>query len=105
LNYAEQIAFLKSLCRPRVALGIKMDLSLSPELFGHELLVKGLFLWGRALTEESLLLSACGCDVILFNEFNPERVSCPEGYDLFQIRDLQEFPYLAAVRIHAEEET
>ncbi|RJP21775.1 MAG: hypothetical protein C4527_22950 [Candidatus Omnitrophota bacterium] len=103
LNYSEKLELLNKLHAPRVYLGIKKDFSLSLEIFGHELLIRGLFIWGRALTEDSRKLSTMDCDVILYNETDIQKVSPPPGFLLFRIRDLQEFPYVAAVRIRADE--
>ncbi len=103
MNYEEQAAFLKSLNQPRRFLGIKKDLSLEPGLFGRQLSVKGLYLWGHVFSEESQLLSRLECDVILYNETDKQKVQAPEGYDVFRIRDLQEFIYVAAVRVHKQE--
>ncbi len=103
MTYEEKVNFLKqTLTKRPYYLGIKKDLSRSPEIFGHELRMRGLYIHGRALTETSKILSSIECDVILYNETNPQKVSPPEGYDLFRIKDLQEFPYIAAIRIHKE---
>ena len=83
-----------------MTLGIKRDLSLTPELFEKTLKVTGLFIWDRAKTETSLTLSQIECDVILYNETAADKVKPLPGYEVFQIRDLQEFPYLCAVRVH-----
>lgn len=85
-----------------MTLGIKRDLSLTPELFGKQLIVTGLFIWDRAKTENSLILSKIACDVILYNETAFDKVNPPPGYEVFQIRDLQEFPYVCAVKVHTE---
>ncbi len=102
VNYEEKVSLVNKIHVPRTYLGIKKDLSQSPEIFGHELLVRGLYIWGRAFTENSRKLSEIECDMILFNETDPLKVSAPEGYTLFRIRDLQEFPYVAAVRVHVD---
>ncbi len=102
-DFDEKVAFLKSLNQPRIDLGLKRDLSLDPQLFGRNLLVKGLYIWGRALSEKSLTLAQIECNVILYNETDREKVIVPEGYLLFRLHDLQEFPYLAAVRVREEE--
>jgi len=104
VKWEDQAAFLKGLRSPRLDLGLKLDLAQQPEIFGHVLKVQGLFIWGHAFTEESHILSELECDVILFNETDASKVEAPEGYWLFRLRDLQEFPYIAAVRIHYEEE-
>jgi hypothetical protein len=102
LNVEEQIAFFKTEVTKHMTLGIKRDLSLTPELFGKTLKVKGLFIWERAKIQVSLTLSTIECDVILYNETAADKVKPPLGYELFHIRDLQEFPYVCAVRVHVE---
>ncbi|MEW6239163.1 MAG: hypothetical protein AB1656_27590 [Candidatus Omnitrophota bacterium] len=100
----EQAAFFKNLRRPRIDLGLKLDLSQQPEIFGHVLKVRGLYIWGHIFTAESHTLSELECDVILYNETDAAKVEAPEGFLVFRLHDLQEFPYIAAVRIHQEEE-
>lgn len=83
-----------------MTLGIKRDLSLTPEWFGKTLKITGLFIWDRAKTETSITLSKIEFDVILYNETAADKVIPPPGFEVFQIRDLQEFPYICAVRVH-----
>ena len=99
----EITAFLYGLHKLRVDLGLKLDLSRQPEIFGHVLKVRGLYIWGHTFTEESHTLSELECDVILYNETDAAKIEAPEGFLLFRLHDLQEFPYIAAVRIHQEE--
>lgn len=85
--------------RRRLNLGLRRDLSLQPDLFGHQLQLKGLYIWGRALSHESRILAETDFNAILFNETDPAKVEAGEGYQLFTLRDLQEFPYLIALRM------
>lgn len=103
MKYIDAVEFLKKLHRPRVDLAIRKDLSESPEIFGHVLLVKGLYIFGRHLISDSVELSRIECDVILYNETDAKKIQAPEGCLLFRMRDLQEFPYIAAVKAHKPE--
>lgn len=102
MDYSEISNYFNQLNRGRFALGLREDLSLHPDWFGRELEITGLFVWGRAQNEISKRLAAIKFDVILFNETNPQSVEVPEGFLLFRFYDLQEFPYLAAVRVHKD---
>ncbi len=103
MDDSEITAYFAQLYRRRFALGIREDLSLHPDWFGRELEITGLFIWSRAQNELSQRLATVKFDVILYNETNPQAVQVPEGYLLFRLYDLQEFPYLAAVRVHHDE--
>lgn len=100
MRYDDAVAFLQGLQKPWVSLAIRKDLSLEPELFGRELRIKGLYIHGRANAEPSRVLSGLECDVILLNETDPQKITVPRDYVLFRMRDLQEFPYLALVKVH-----
>jgi hypothetical protein len=104
MNYSDAVPFLRSLNRPRIDLGINLDLSLSPTLFERTLRIKGLYIYGRALTVNSQKLAQIECDVILYNETDPNKIPFPEGWQIFRIRDLQEFAYAALVRVHFPDE-
>lgn len=102
MNLEEKIEFFATEVTKYTTLGIKRDLSLTPELFGKTLKVKGLFIWERAKIPVSLKLAGIECDVILYNETAVDKVKPPPDYSLFHIRDLQEFPYVCAVKVHEE---
>lgn len=99
MKYDDQLVFLQSLDRPRMCFGIRIDLSRHPEWFGRLLQVEGLYIYGRAKSPESLKLSSLKMEIVLFNETDRTKINLPEDFHhSFQIRDLQEFPYIAAVR-------
>ncbi len=100
----KQAEFLRSLWLKKTHLGLKKDLSLTPEIFGHELLVTGLYIWGRAGSRDSIVLASIPCDIVLYNETDSSQIAPPSEYLLFRLHDLQEFPYTAAVRTHPTEE-
>lgn len=102
MNFEEKIEFFETEVIKHRTLGIKRDLSLTPELFGKTLKIRGLFIWERAKIPVSLTLSTIECDVILYNETAVDKVKPPPDYLLFHIRDLQEFPYVCAVKVHEE---
>lgn len=103
MNHEEKETFLKALVKKYMTLGIKLDLSCSPELFGKELRIKGLFVWGRVKQPESIQLANIECDIIIYNQTAMDKVHPPMDYHIFQLRDLQEFPYIAAVKVHHDE--
>lgn len=91
-------ALLARLKSRRAELAIHKDLSEAPEWFGRELKIRGLYVWGRAFGDESRALSEVELLAILYNETLWERVSPPEGYALFRLRDLNDVAYFAAVK-------
>ncbi|MBI1390288.1 MAG: hypothetical protein GC154_17750 [bacterium] len=88
-----------NLNRPRLQLGLNLDLSTRPELFGRVLLLKGLYIYGRALSEESKQLGELEVETVIYNETDPAKVIPPENGAVFRLRDQQEFPYLCAIII------
>lgn len=98
MKYQEAVEFLEKLNRPRVDLAIRKDFSLTPEIFGHQLLVKGIYIHGRAFADESKVLSQLEWAMIVYNETDFQKVKAPEDFLLFHIRDLQEFPYITAIK-------
>ena len=97
--YDEQNAFLTSLCRPRLELGIRLDLSKQPHLFDRLLRVKGLYIYGRAFTPESRRLSELALEVTIFNETDLSKVTPEAGRYPFYLRDWQEFRYVSLVGV------
>ncbi len=75
------------------------DLSLEPEIFGKRLIVRGIFLYKKRHHWFSQLIATVSFEVILFNEIDLQNVSIPPGFIRVRLRDLQEFPYTAAIRI------
>lgn len=78
------------------------DLSKEPELFGHRLTVRGLFVYKLAHSWFSQFILPIPFDVILYNEIDMDAVHVPDGYIKVRLRDLQEFPYTAAIQAHSE---
>lgn len=89
---------LTSLQSRHLHLALRRDLSKEPKIFGHTLRIKGLYLWNRAQSPESLIISQNEWEVILFNETDPQRIPHLEGYYFFRLYDLQEFLYCALIR-------
>jgi hypothetical protein len=79
------------------------DLSQEPSLFGRALRVRGLFVYKQAHLEFGEFLSQIEFDVILYNEIELAKVSVPPGFVKIRLRDLQEFPYTAAIQVHKPE--
>lgn len=76
------------------------DLSQEPELFGHTLRVRGLLVYKQAHIWFSEFMSQIEFDVVIYNEIELERVRIPDGFIKVRLRDLQEFPYTAAIQVH-----
>ena len=96
-------ALLKRLHRRKAQLAIKLDLSIRPEIFKQRLKVTGIYLYGRAFSEESKQLSEIELDIIAYNEIDLTQITPPEDHLIFRLRDLQEFPYSAAVQVSLPE--
>lgn len=98
-QYDDMNRLLKSLHDRQSQLAIKKDLSKEPDIFKTPLRLSGVYLYGRAFSETSKRLSTLELDMIIFNKIRLEEIIPPEGYLVFRLRDLQEFPYSAAVRV------
>lgn len=98
-TYQEKVEFLSQLNESGKRLAWRKDLSLEPELFGRPLRAKGIYLYDRPFAAESRQLASLELDLVLYNETDAMKIKQPEGYDLFRLFDLQEFPYLAAARV------
>lgn len=79
------------------------DLSKEPEIFGRNLVVRGLFIYKLSSIWMSEFLSPIPFDAIVYNEIDLNKVVIPAGYIKVRLRDLQEFPYTAALRVHWDE--
>ena len=90
---------LESLHNKKAQLAIKLDLSKRPDMFNRLLRVTGIYLYGRAFREDSLRISELELEMILYNKIDMSEIEPPEDSLVFRLRDLQEFPYCAAVRI------
>lgn len=76
------------------------DLSREPELIGHMLRVCGLMVYKLSHCWFSELLSTVEFDAVIYNVIELDNVRVPDGYIKVRLRDLQEFPYTAGIRVH-----
>jgi len=76
------------------------DLSEQPDIFGKQLTVRGLFIYKQSSHWLSQLFLQLHFDVILYNEIELTKINVPPEYIKVRMRDLQEFPYTAAVQVH-----
>lgn len=94
---------LKKLFDGTYQLMMGRDLSQEPSLFGRVLRVRGLFVYKQAQIEFSKFISQIEFDVILYNEIELAKVAVPPNFVKVRLRDLQEFPYTAAIQAHKPE--
>ncbi|MFH1742801.1 MAG: hypothetical protein ABIH23_27670 [bacterium] len=83
---------------------IRRELAKTPEIFGRNLLLRGLSILGGAFTSECQRLSSQQFRACLYYERRPDEVTQPEDMVLFQIEDLGEQRYVIALAPVEEEE-
>lgn len=76
---------------------IRRELAQAPEMFGRNLLLRGLSILGTMFTPESQRLSTQRFRARLYNQRTPEVVTPPEGMVVFPLEDSAEQRYVIAI--------
>ena len=76
---------------------IRRELAGSSELFGRNLLLRGLSIVGAMFSPESRRLAAQRFRARLYAERTPDMVTPPEGMVVFPLEDLAEQRYVIAI--------
>lgn len=76
---------------------IRRELAQTPEIFGRNLLLRGLSILGTIFTTESQKLSAQQFRARIYDQRMPELVTPPEGMVVFPLEDVAEQRYVIAI--------
>lgn len=83
---------------------IRHDLAQTPDIFGRNLLLRGLTILSAMFTPESRRLAAQRFRARLYDQRIPDTVTPPEGMVVFPLEDLSEQRYVIAIAPAEEQE-